>query len=52
MSRATESGQVEQAALDAIDREVDKLIDSAVDAAKAADKPAAEELLTDVYVDY
>ena len=50
--RATESGQVEQAALDAIDREVDKLIDSAVDAAKAADKPAAEELLTDVYVDY
>ena len=50
--RVTESGEVDQAELEAIDREVADLIDSSVAAAGAAAKPDAAELLTDVYVSY
>ncbi|MCG8441485.1 MAG: thiamine pyrophosphate-dependent dehydrogenase E1 component subunit alpha [Caulobacterales bacterium] len=38
--------------LDALDREIDALVADAVDQALAAPQPAAEELLTDVYVSY
>ena len=51
-ARVTESGELTTDQLDAVDREVATLIDSAVDEAKAAPKPAASELLTDVYVMY
>ncbi len=48
----TEAGLLDAAQLDAVDAEVTSLIDEAVDEAKAAPPPAAEELLTDVYVSY
>ena len=46
------AGQVDQGELATIDGEVADLIDSAVEAAKTDPKPAAEDLLTDVYVSY
>jgi len=51
-SRVTENGELEESELTAIDQDVLKLIEDAVTAAKSAPKPAAEELLTDVYVSY
>ena len=51
-SRVTENGELEESELTAIDQEVLELIEDAVTAAKSAPKPAAEELLTDVYVSY
>jgi acetoin:2,6-dichlorophenolindophenol oxidoreductase subunit alpha len=51
-ARVTESGELTADQLDAVDAEVAELIDSSVDEAKAAPKPAASELLTDVYVTY
>jgi pyruvate dehydrogenase E1 component alpha subunit len=50
--RASEEAGIEPADLKAIDRQVAQLIDDSVTAAQAADKPAPEELLTDVYVSY
>jgi pyruvate dehydrogenase E1 component alpha subunit len=50
--KATSSGQVAAADLAAIDKEVEALIDTAVAKAQAAPKPAAGELLTDVYISY
>jgi pyruvate dehydrogenase E1 component alpha subunit len=50
--RVVESGELEEAALQAIDQQVLELIEDAVASAKSAPKPAAEELLTDVYVSY
>ncbi|MBT4864902.1 MAG: thiamine pyrophosphate-dependent dehydrogenase E1 component subunit alpha [Planctomycetaceae bacterium] len=50
--RATETGMLAGSELEAIDQEVFDLIESAVADAKSAPKPAAEELLTDVYVSY
>jgi pyruvate dehydrogenase E1 component alpha subunit len=50
--RVITSGSVESAEFDRIDREVAALIDEAVVKAKAAAKPAAADLLTDVYVSY
>ncbi|MCZ6720989.1 MAG: thiamine pyrophosphate-dependent dehydrogenase E1 component subunit alpha [Proteobacteria bacterium] len=50
--QVTEAGLVERTELEAIDREIAALIEGAVTKAKAAPKPAAEELLTDVYVSY
>ena len=52
IQRVTELGTLTPAELDAIDQEVDQLIGSAVVDAKTAAKPAAAELLTDVYVSY
>ena len=43
---------VTAADLAAIDKEVEALIDDAVTKAVAAPKPAAKELLTDVYIAY
>ena len=51
-SWVTENGELEESELTAIDQEVLELIEDAVTAAKSAPKPAAEELLTDVYVSY
>ncbi len=51
-ARVTETGQLEAAQLDAIDAEVGTLIDGSVEKAVAAAKPAAEELVTDVYINY
>jgi len=48
----TESGDVAESNLAAIDQEVLELIEDAVADAKSAPKPAAEDLLTDVYVSY
>ena len=48
----TESGDVAESELVAIDQEVLELIEGAVADAKSAPKPAAEDLLTDVYVSY
>jgi pyruvate dehydrogenase E1 component alpha subunit len=50
--RVTGAGLVSDADLDAVDTEAVALIDEAVDEARAAPEPAAEELLTDVYVTY
>jgi pyruvate dehydrogenase E1 component alpha subunit len=51
-SRVTQTGDLSQTALDAVDAEVTALIGKAVDEAKAAPPPAAADLLTDVYVRY
>ncbi len=48
----TDSGDVAESELAAIDQEVLELIEGAVADAKSAPKPAAEDLLTDVYVSY
>src|ERR671924_1198050 len=50
--RVTETGELAQADLDAVDAEVAALIDKAVAAAKAAPLPTEADLLTDVYVRY
>jgi TPP-dependent pyruvate/acetoin dehydrogenase alpha subunit len=51
-ARATETGELAQADLDAIDAEIGAEIDKAVDDAKAAPLPTEADLLTDVYVRY
>ena len=51
-ARATETGELAQADLDAIDAEIGAQIDKAVDDAKAAPLPTEADLLTDVYVRY
>ena len=50
--RVIEAGVISRDELQAIDREVGALIEDAVRAARAAPLPAAEDLLTDVYVAY
>ncbi len=50
--QVTESAGIDRAALSEIDREVATLIDDSVAAAKSDPDPAAEDLLTDVYVSY
>src|SRR4051794_15123448 len=50
--RATASGVVDDAELDAVDAEAARLVDEAVAEAKAAPEPPASELVTDVYVSY
>ena len=51
-NRVTEAGLLEPAQFDEIDRAAVALIDESVAAAKSAPQPAADELLTDVYVAY
>ncbi len=51
-TRVTETGLLEPAQLDQIEREVGVLIDAAVAGATSAAAPAAEDLLTDVYASY
>jgi TPP-dependent pyruvate/acetoin dehydrogenase alpha subunit len=51
-SRVTEQGLVPADRLDAVDADVARLIEDSVTEAKAAPKPAADDLLTDVYVSY
>ncbi|WP_431873904.1 thiamine pyrophosphate-dependent dehydrogenase E1 component subunit alpha [Amycolatopsis sacchari] len=51
-ARVTETGQLEESPLDAIDQQVADLIEAAVAEAKAAPKPTREDLETDVYVSY
>jgi pyruvate dehydrogenase E1 component alpha subunit len=51
-NRVTETGLLEADQLDAIDREVEALMDAAVAEAEGAAAPAADKLLTDVYVSY
>lgn len=51
-TKVTESGVVDTADLDEVDREVRALIDEAVAAAMVAPEPDLSELLTDVYVSY
>ncbi len=51
-AKVVSAGVIEQAELDAIDKEVLVLIDDAVDKAIAAPMPAPAELHTDVYVSY
>ena len=50
--KATSAGLLTADALAIIDKEVGALIDDSVAKALAAPKPAAEELLTDVYISY
>ena len=50
--KATSAGLVERSELEQIDDNVMALIDASVAQAKADTKPAAEDLLTDVYVSY
>ncbi len=50
--RVTETGELVESELAAIDHKVLELIENAVADAKSAPKPKAEELLTDVYVSY
>ncbi len=50
--RVTEAGLLDEAQLEAIDREAAELIEDAVSEAKAASFPKPAELLTDVYVSY
>ncbi len=50
--RVTETGLLEDAALDEIDGQVRALIDAAVSEAESAPPPAAADLTTDVYVSY
>ena len=50
--RVVETSLLDEEALDDIDREVASLIDQAVAASESAPPPAAEDLLTDVYVSY
>ena len=52
VQQATQAEAVEQGDLERIDREVAALIDQAVEEARKAPHPAAEDLLTDVYVSY
>ena len=51
-ARVTEAALLERAELDAVEADVAALIDRAVAYARAAEVPAAEALLTDVYVSY
>jgi TPP-dependent pyruvate/acetoin dehydrogenase alpha subunit len=51
-ARVTETAELAQADLDAIDTEIGAQIDKAVDDAKAAPLPTEADLLTDVYVRY
>jgi pyruvate dehydrogenase E1 component alpha subunit len=51
-TQVTGAGQLSDADLDAIDNEVAALIDEAVAEAKSAPEPSADDLLTDVYVEY
>ncbi len=51
-TRVTEAGLLDATALATVDSEVATLIDEAVMAAEGAPPPAAESLLTDVYVSY
>jgi TPP-dependent pyruvate/acetoin dehydrogenase alpha subunit len=51
-ARVTETSELAQADLDAIDAEIGAEIDKAVDDAKAAPLPTEADLLTDVYVRY
>jgi TPP-dependent pyruvate/acetoin dehydrogenase alpha subunit len=51
-ARVTETGELAQADLDAVDAEVAALIDTGTEAAKAAPMPTEADLLTDVYVRY
>lgn len=48
----TEAKLLEGSDLDKVDEEVAKTIADAVAAARAADRPTAEDVLTDVYIDY
>ena len=50
--RVTETGELTESELAAIDQDVRDLIEDSVAAAKSARKPEAEELFTDVYVSY
>jgi acetoin:2,6-dichlorophenolindophenol oxidoreductase subunit alpha len=51
-ARVTETGELTQADLDAIDAEIGAVIDKAVDDAKAAPLPTEADLLTEVYIRY
>jgi pyruvate dehydrogenase E1 component alpha subunit len=51
-ARVTETGELAQADLDAVDAEVAALIEEGTEAAKAAPMPTEADLLTDVYVRY
>ena len=50
--KVTSAGLLEPAELEIIDKEVNAIIDDSVARAKAAPKPAAVELLKDVYLSY
>ena len=52
VARVTGSEGIEREEFEAIDREISELVDDAVIAAENGPKPAAEDLLTDVYVAY
>ncbi|MFC4002979.1 thiamine pyrophosphate-dependent dehydrogenase E1 component subunit alpha [Prauserella oleivorans] len=51
-ARVTETGELDESTLDAVDAQVADLIDAAVEEAKAAPRPAPSDLHTDVYVSY
>ena len=50
--KVTDASLLELSALDDIDKEIAALIEDSVKQAEAANEPAAENLLTDVYVSY
>lgn len=51
-ARVTETGQLQESDLDAVDAQVADLVDTSVEEAKSAPKPGAGALETDVYVSY
>lgn len=51
-ARMKDTGEVDEAALDAVDAEVMALIEDAVAQAKAAPRPTAEQVARDVYISY
>ncbi|MNF30083.1 Acetoin:2,6-dichlorophenolindophenol oxidoreductase subunit alpha [compost metagenome] len=50
--RVLANGELDEACLDAIDREVRALIERAVDEARSAPRPRIEDLLTNIYDNY
>ncbi len=50
--RMSETGEISEAELDAIDAEVLAEIDQSVTDAKAAARPTAEQVTEDVYIQY
>ena len=50
--RVTEAGLLDDASLDAIDKDTADLMDRCVEAARNAPRPTADQLTTDVYISY
>ncbi|UAB79344.1 thiamine pyrophosphate-dependent dehydrogenase E1 component subunit alpha [Erythrobacter sp. SCSIO 43205] len=50
--KVTEAGLLDEAVIDELNEAAEADVDAAVEASRAADRPTAEDVLTDVYVEY